>query len=313
MYSKILVPLDGSPLGERAMPLAETLAQALDAKIILTQAVHTPGLPTGVLNAAQIRLMDEAEAYLNKVAEPLREEGLMVEVGVPFAAADDGILDEIDLRKADLVVMTTHGRSGFNRWIYGSVAEAVLARSPAPVLLVRANEEIPPHVLDHPEPQILVPLDGSVFAEAALPHAVAMAKALNAQIMLICVHEPPPVTASDIMTHPERIERVFDKEQHEVEAYLMAVTEQVRSEGVTAHPLLRAGAVAQTILEECWAQGISLVVMATHGRTGLGQMLFGSVAMEVLKKGTLPVLLVRPHGLGATQSLSREKEHTPAH
>lgn len=293
MYKTILVPLDGSLLGERALPVAASLAQIMKAKIVLTQAVQTPNLSTPITDT-QVQAMDKTELYLKLKAKELINTGLEVEVGVPYASPIDGILDEINLRDVDLVVMTTHGRSGLSRLVYGSVAEAVLSHSPVPVLLIRSSAEDTQILFVEPKPTILVPLDGSSFAEEALPHAMALAQAMSGTIVLLHVYEPPLVTEMDITIHTDEVSAKLTKEQQKIEDYMTAMSHHIRQMGLDSQTILRSGDVVQTILEECWSAGASLVVMATHGRTGLRRALFGSVAIDVLRHGALPVMLIRP-------------------
>ena len=141
---------------------------------------------------------------------------------------------------------------------------------------------------------ILVPLDGSEVAEAAIPHAMYVAKELGATVYLLHVHEPPDLTKEDVVLHPGKTQELLEHDREVVEKYLAVVAEKFRAEGINVHILVRPGAVTQTILEESWDLGVSLIIMATHGRAGLSRMFFGSKAMETLHFGMLPVLLVRP-------------------
>jgi nucleotide-binding universal stress UspA family protein len=167
MIHTILIPLDGSALSERALPLASELAQRLNARLVLVcVAGSASGLDSsftaedrqaiaaqysGVTEEnhllsthgqmaehaqGQMRVIAEAERYLANVAARMAEQGVVVEETIPYGEATRGILTEIDLRSVDLVVMSTHGRTGLNRLISGSVAQELLARSPVPVLLV---------------------------------------------------------------------------------------------------------------------------------------------------------------------------------
>src|SRR5690242_17726242 len=136
MIRTILVPLDRSPFGERALPFAECLARTLAARLVLVEAVNVHVVPGADPTAAQVQAMEEAGRYLRGIAGRIRETGLDVDIATPYGAAVQEILDEISIRDADLVVMATHGRSGLGRWVYGSVAEGVLHQSPVPVLLL---------------------------------------------------------------------------------------------------------------------------------------------------------------------------------
>ncbi|MFN8474018.1 MAG: universal stress protein [Anaerolineae bacterium] len=294
MYKTILVPLDGSELSEQALPLAKSMARGMNAKLLLLQAVHPLGLPSGPLNNHQIRAINEAEAYLARIAADLLTDGIIADTAVMDASPAHAILDEIKLRDIDMVVMTTHGRSGLGRWVYGSVAEAVLHGSPVPVLLVRCSTWLPEDVVEQTYPRFLVPLDGSEVAEAAVPHAIYIARKMNATVYLIHVHEPPELSKEDVVAHPEKAQDILERDRQVVERYLSVVANQFKEAGINTHILVRSGAVTQTILEESWDLGVSLIIMASHGRAGLSRMFFGSKAMEILHFGMLPVLLVRP-------------------
>ncbi|MCW5850253.1 MAG: universal stress protein [Anaerolineae bacterium] len=300
MFTKILVPLDGSPLGERALPIAASIAQSVNASLLLVRAVWTRTISPGLDNGESYhRAAQEAEAYLEAVARRLGA-GVQVQVVTPHAPAPLGILQVAEQDKADLIVMTTHGRSGLSRWVYGSVAEAVLSRSPIPVLLVRTNGiTASSHRSEGADrPRLLVPLDGSTFAAAAIPPAADLARAFDWTVTLLRVVTPStPVVVDPELQRPLLSETLLQQAKVDAEQYLASVADGLRREGLRVQLCLRVGEAAEAILDECSASGASLVVMATHGRTGLGRLLYGSVAGEVLHRGTLPLLLVRPEGL----------------
>lgn len=294
MYKTILVPLDGSPTSELALPMALSLARALAAQLVLTEVVHGSLGNGAVSHDSGIRAMDEAAAYLSAVATRLGDDGVDIQTTTPFGSAVAGILDAVELHQADMVVMTTHGRSGFSRLRHGSVAEAVLRHSPVPVLLVRAGEHITQPAFDQQPVTLLVPLDGSTFAEEALPPAIALAQALDATLTLVHVQEPPVVRDDDILANKAKPVETLDRHSADVETYVTQLSQQLRDMGVAVHAVVRSGEVVQALLEECWTVGASLIVMATHGRTGLPRAIYGSVALDILRHGTLPVLMVRP-------------------
>ncbi|GIK37257.1 MAG: universal stress protein UspA [Chloroflexota bacterium] len=301
VYRTILVPLDGSSLSERGLPMAATVAQATGAQLVLAQVVRTSAVDPG---EAQGEAEEEVKRYLAGIASQLGEQGLRVEITMPTGTPVEGILSELELRQADLVVMCTHGRSGLRRWFYGSVAEGVLARSPVPVLLARPADLV---VMSPPElgwPRLLVPLDGSAFAEAVLPHAKALAQALDGTIVLL------QAVVLRIPRTPELFlvstwQRIVEEETVRAENYLAKVAEHLKQDGLRVQTVVRcvqtvveSGAAAEVILQEKGRPaGTGLVVMATHGRTGLKRLLFGSVAMAVLQRGLRPLLLLRPVGL----------------
>ncbi len=291
-YHTILVPLDGSAFSERALPMATMLARVLRAQVILARAASASVFPGADPTKAQCQAVEEAQAYLSALAAGLSEQDLNLEVAVPYGDAAESILLEIGLRSADLVVMCTHGRSGLGRWIYGSVAEQVLARSPAPVLLVRPTGEA---TMLGPEPEqtsLLVPLDGSAFAETALPHAALLARAFGGPILLLRTVEPPMAAYAYAEVSLVKLSSV---ELHqEAESYLEEVAQRLRSAGLAVQTVVREGWPADVIAYQGAALGPSLIVMATHGRTGVARLLLGSVALEVVRRSPLPVMLIRP-------------------
>lgn len=138
---KILVPLDGSALAESAIATAVEMARSGLATLMLVRAVEAHTLPGADPTDAQVEVVREAEAYLAGVADRLKQQGVKnVQTSVWYGPAASAIVDAARLRKADLIVMTTHGRSGLGRLILGSVAESVLRGTTTPILLLRAPE-----------------------------------------------------------------------------------------------------------------------------------------------------------------------------
>ena len=310
MYHTILVPLDGSAFSERALPMATTLARALRAQVILIRAASASAFPGADPTGAQVQAVEDAQAYLSALAAGLSEQDLSIEVAVPYGDAAESILLEIGLHSADLVVMCTHGRSGLGRWIYGSVAEQVLARSPAPVLLVRPTGEVATLVPEPEQTTLLVPLDGSVFAETALPHAAALARAFDGTILLLCAVEPPmaPYTYPGVGLVPAASMEI----SREAESYLEEVAQRLRSAGSSVLTVVREGWPADVIAYRGAALGPSLIVMATHARSGLARVTYGSVAEQVLRSSHKPVLLVRVPATQLAQTPVSQPGEAPA-
>jgi nucleotide-binding universal stress UspA family protein len=144
MYQRLLVPLDGSGLAEAALAHAEEVAAQFDAEIILLRVVVSPyaiAAPDLVLATAESdmhQLSAQAEEYLKNTANQLRARGLQVRSATCEGPVAEAILEHAEALNAGLVVMSTHGRGGVSRWVYGSVADRVLQGSSCPVLLIRA-------------------------------------------------------------------------------------------------------------------------------------------------------------------------------
>ena len=290
MIQKIMVPLDGSPLAERALPYAAALARATRGRLILLRATEGHGLSDRGRSRAQIAVSQDAEAYLKGIAEPLRERGLTVDLVLPVGGAAETIEGEIALREIDLVVMATHGRSGLGRFVYGSVAAQVLHKAAVPVLLVRAWQEQSGGSFDA-APRIVVPLDGSRFAKAALPIARELAAALGGQLLLTMAVSPPEAAMMSELAYAQ-----FDPaaELATATAYLEQLAANETAAGRPAQIVTQVGMPERMIAEVARANDAALIVMATHGRGGVGRLIMGSVADATLRQGTTPLLLIRP-------------------
>jgi nucleotide-binding universal stress UspA family protein len=298
MYRTIIVPLDGSEYSERALVTATSLARVMGAQLVLVRAVSTSVFPGVDATEAQVKAVGEAEAYLTALSRQLAEKDMRVEIAVPFMSAPEGILLEINQRKADMVVMCTHGRSGLGRWIYGSVAEKVLAHSPVPVLLVKPTGLVTPLLLGSAQAPLLVPLDGSSYAEAALPYALDLSRTFGRKLILLRVatYAIVPVNMpGQNFTFPSEVQEMVNKEeQQEAEDYLAKLTERLKADGQLVQSMVRWGEPAETIQEESKATGAGMIIMTTHGQTGLKNVIMGDVALEVVRLTSLPLFLVRP-------------------
>lgn len=150
MYQKILVPLDGSTLSELALPHAEALARHFDSEIILTRVCQPVAMPVefypamaGVAYDYQLDLQEQVEKevtdYLAEWQKKLQQAKLKCRCLALEGFVPEAILKVAETERVDLIVMSTHGRSGLSRWVYGSVAAKVLQAAPCPILLVRAK------------------------------------------------------------------------------------------------------------------------------------------------------------------------------
>ena len=277
MLRKIVVPLDGSPLAELALTYAAELSVPTGARLLLVRAALSHTLPGVDGRERKAGAIEEAEEYLFRTASALVERGYACETRVPYGHPADGITEEARLNDASLIVMTTHGRTGPGRLLFGSVAEAVVGRTSVPVLLARAW--LPPQrqPLFGERPLLLVPLDGSTFAEAALGPAIAFADDIGAGILLLRAE-------ASMGPVDEALDYLSSVQARLAETYPdLTVLTDVR----VADP---AHAIDQALLQT----GASVVVMATHGRGGVVRSVTGSVAGKVLEQGRAPLVLVRP-------------------
>jgi nucleotide-binding universal stress UspA family protein len=305
MITRILVPLDGSALAESALPVAAQLTRALGGALILFRAYDVPptDVPLSVIEA-QAR---QADTYLAEVVLRPDLVGLRVETRTLGGAAARGILDAVQEYQADLLVMSSHGRSGFTRLALGSVAEHVIRHAPVPVLVLhRPREGEPAH---RAAPVALVALDGSLQAETALQPASEVLSALSSPhegtLHLVRVVAPPveiraPVPAGQPVPLLER----EDERLRAAEGYLLRLAERLQAEGLGGHhpavtwslhvsqeisaSLIHAGEQADQEGHEAL-----FLARASHGRGAPARFAAGgSIAADLLEHSALPLLIV---------------------
>lgn len=299
MFERILVPLDGSPLAAKALPHAALLAEAAGGEVLLMRAIDTWSETVHDALAKELEQKPQAEADLASAAAQLRTQGLTVEQAVYMGEPAGAIEIAASTRDVGLIAMSTHGRSGFARWAYGSVAERVLHLSSRPVLLVPAHCEI---TWRRGGNIILVPLDGSALAEEALKPAELLAHALGATITVLQVIEPPNMAlAGSGMSvgyyHAFDLKAWVD----EARPYAEGVAKRLQAAGVEATALTTSGYAAATIQQQAQACNAAAVVMASHGRTGLARVALGSVTVGLVQRATAPVLVIRAASVNPAQ------------
>lgn len=315
MFTHILVPLDGSKLAERALPVAARIARVTGARILLVQAVLVPvtyGL-TFEGEALQWHVVEDlskaAQTYLDEIARSEQLAGVPVERVVKVGAAADVILDVAAGRGVDLVALTSHGRTGIGRWVLGSVANRVAQNSIAPVLILFARgddgsaeaNETNQEQLAH----ILVSLDGSSLAEAALAPARALALALaepgHAALHLVLVVTPAEAAPANMpgalvvdgaKSYLERTAQRLLAES--ADGDMLAVTWSVVVNRDVAEGILSTAESGEGGNGGVPSGRSNLIAMATHGRGGITRWALGSVTDRVLHAAKLPLLIVRP-------------------
>lgn len=295
MFKRILVPLDGSPLAESALAPATLLAERFDATLLLVRTILVHVFPGANPGPAQLEALHEAERYLDAIARPIRAQGIEVRLAVPYDAPAVGIADQAEFRHVDLIVMSTHGRKWPDTLLHKSVTMDVLEHTTAPILALKGEKqaELLRFMADLAAP-ILVPLDGSPLAECAIPLAEGLAKVFGNQLLLLRAVERPHM-ASTSLDNPAMIAKVEEWAIQETQSYLQRKQQEVADRGVRVTTETSIGTPAWFIGECVQAHQAGLVVMASHGRSGLGRFLLGSVAQTVLHESEAPVLLVRLH------------------
>jgi nucleotide-binding universal stress UspA family protein len=235
------------------------------------------------------------------MAETVRKSGVEAEPAIYSVHHEDmarAICDASGERQADLIVMSTHGRGGLGRCLYGSVADAVLRQANVPVMLISA-------ICEHRWPddralRMLVPLDGSDFAREAIGPVAGMAATLGAELRFLQVIDSAnyPYLYSDPSTW-----KAPEPELAEARQNLSMIAEPIRALGQAVEVVTDFGSPAATIVRVAREQAIDVIAMATHGRSGLARLVLGSVATGTLHQANVPLLLVGPaalqHGVAA--------------
>jgi nucleotide-binding universal stress UspA family protein len=312
MVNTLLVPLDGSALAEQSLPYARILATTLQAKVCLLRvvteaphddvlaesmsaiyAMHDPlVLPKERQQHTYDMLRQNAERYLGSHADPLQAAGLDVTLDVRFGPAADEIVESALGQHVTMIVMATHGYGGFKRWALGSVTDKVIHATSTPTFIVRAEEPARARTLK----RILVPLDGSALARQALPLATEVAESAGAELLLMQAIAAPieayPGFSPRGRPVPQLAEALAAQRDHAL-SDLGAQADKLRAYGVSVSAEVIPGYAADVLVDEAARREVDLIVMATHGYSGLKRWALGSVADKVLHATTTPLLLVR--------------------
>lgn len=298
MIKTILVPLDGSPLAESVLPYAVEIGRRARASLLLLTAIDEVGawseFPTKPDEGKETA---RAQAYLEAKRRQLEAQGLEVRTEIAYGPPAEEILERAANRDAGLIAMSTHGRSGISRWIMGSVADKVLHGTHRPLLLVRATGQ--EQKARSPEiRRILVPLDGSPLAESVLPFVVDLARIFKASLTLF--HAVTPVAAyPGLETAQVRMGDVLDALQSQAEQFLTQVARRLEGQGIgRVDRLVSVGFTVDQIVGAASQAQADLIALATHGRSGLGRWIMGSVANAVVCRTNLPCLVIRPKEAG---------------
>jgi nucleotide-binding universal stress UspA family protein len=291
MYQTLVVPTDGNEHAERAAEHALSIARVFDATVHLVNVVDLQS-EAGLFSAGGVseefreRLEDEARETISDV-EDLAEPGDDVRTAVVEGKPSEGILDYADENDADIVFMGTHGRTGLDRYVTGSVTERVVRQSDVPVFTVRATER---SVVGDGYDRVLIPTDGSDCAAVAVDHGIGIAEKYDVTVHAVNVVDVRPVTGSDdLPPHTELLERLEESGEDATEA----VAERAREVGLDASTAVLDGVPARGLREYAEENDIDLITMGTHGRSGFERYFIGSTTTKAVRAAEMPVLSVR--------------------
>jgi nucleotide-binding universal stress UspA family protein len=293
-----MVPLDGSIVGEHALPIAVDIARRAGAAL---HFVHVHALDLSVLaefpsgEPLDMAIQEAERAYLASVAARVAAnwDGPVTTAlceGTIATALHDYVLEQ----GIDLVVMTTHGRGGIVRAWLGNIADTLVRTLPVPVLLAHPHNEAPELQRAPAIAHILVPLDGSPLGEQVLEPALALGGEELRAITLL--HTVEPIALSYMgLGYGEPIQRAQKDSEEAAYHYLELVAERIRRPGLTVLIRVEIGAPAPSTLYYAGSHDIDMIALATHGRGGIARFALGSIADKVARGTSLPVLLYHPN------------------
>ena len=302
----MLVPLDGSKLAEVVLVYAKELVGRLDLDVTFLHICSPEEPEPAPMHRAYVEWVAETVRHQSKEIKEkavIETGGSAIEAQGALAVGNpaEEIIRYSYENSIDLIMMATHGRSGIGRWAMGSVADKVLRVSKVPVWLVRAkiHEEI---INDKwPRKTILVPLDGSELAESVLPHVEALAKQRNGDTVdtiLLRVCEYAVVPDDNVKGVPsgweKGVRREIARSKREAGKYLAEVEKRFEDADLRVQSEVLVGEPPNEIINHANGNPFSLIAMATHGRSGLKRLAYGSVADKVLRGASCPLLVVRP-------------------
>ena len=309
MYTRILGSLDGSNTAENVLPYARSMASSLSLPLVLVSVVEpshhsvADDLNPTLLDHENVpHRMRHTTEYQEGIAQRLRGDGLEVSCVIHEGEPAAMIVEEAEKDAGTLIAMASHGRTGLARWWLGSVTDKVLHLAENPLLIIRSTESSGP--ADGLLERMIVPVDGSDLAEQVLSHAAYLASGMGLAIDLARVtpssaeyYRPMAIGPVDGPPRIPSYETFAAGVDADAQAYLEQVSQRLRSEGVaTVQTHLLNGAPAECLIDLATESPHRLVAMTTHGRSGVGRLVLGSVAERVVRHSGDPVLLIRASG-----------------
>jgi nucleotide-binding universal stress UspA family protein len=298
VFKKVLIPLDGSENSEAVVPFAAEIVSKSGGEIVLVTAVQQVGVWDATMSMQVLdRENQVATEYLAEKQEQVAAKGANVSTKPAQGDAADAILRTADEIGADLLGITTHGRSGIARWLFGSVATRLVEHAKVPVLAIRPKEGEDKGAPGPVVKKILVPLDGSEVALSILPVVEDFAKAMGASVIIYTAVAPLAAYPGFETAGTAAIGEVIAGLQQQAEETMARVASDVKSRGVEASYVVALDTAVDGTLRAADELGVDLIAIATHGRGGLGRVVLGSVADGIIRRSAdVPVLVVRPTG-----------------
>jgi nucleotide-binding universal stress UspA family protein len=296
MFDRILVPLDGSSLAECVLPHVTAFAKAFDAQVTLLQVLERPhgSAIARAIDPLEWRFIKaEGEAYLDDVTARLKGYGLNAIRILKEGQAAEHIVEYAHQNDIDLIVLSSHGRSGLSGWNVSSVVQKITLRAYTSTLIVRAYQSVDPDLATQGYRQVLAPLDGSQRAEIVLPPTLTLSRFYNSQLLLahlVCKPEMPsrtPLAPEEI----ELVHQIIERNREQATKYLEEIRSYAMGEvDIRLHIGDGDSAELHNLVE---LEGVDLVVLSAHGHSGNPKWPYGSVTLSFIVYGTTPLLIVQ--------------------
>lgn len=295
MYRHILVPLDGSNLAEAALPAAVSLAKKYKAPVTLLHVIEQDA-PAEVHRDRHLTEAGEAEEYLGGIAKRFFSKSIKVNLHVhtsPVADVARSIVDHSsDEIQPDLIILCSHGNSGLHDFIFGNIAQQVVADSGTAVLLIKPSDSVAPFQLKH----ILVPLDNESIHDKALPTAESLAKAFGAELNLLCVIPTLTTLAGEQAAVSNMLPTAstvyLDIAEEIAQEHFQKHLDEFKKSHIPATAEIARGDPASVIAKTAEKMESDLILFGTHGKSGLEAFWSRSVAANVARRTNIPLLLV---------------------
>jgi nucleotide-binding universal stress UspA family protein len=299
MFEHILIPLDGSRLAEAALPVAAFFAVKSKAQVTLVHVIEEDA-PDTIHGERHLRDVNEAEAYLKKISTEFFPADAEVDYHVHSDSVRDvaaSITEHVGDFETDLVVMCTHGRGGVHDFLFGSIAQKVVASCRTPLLVVRPSNDC--ELSAFTVKKMIAPLDGNPEHERVLPVVAKIARTCEAEVELLTV-VPTFSTVSGSWTVtarslPGTTSELLEISEEEAADYLESLKKRLKDEGIGVAVNVLRGEAAGAISERARLIKADLIALATHGKTGTDAFWSGSLTPKVSKHCATPLLLVPVH------------------
>jgi nucleotide-binding universal stress UspA family protein len=284
MFNRVLVPLDGSKLAEQVFPTVTELTSAFGSEVVIVGVCAPEEKEEG--RACRLYIDDKVK----QLKGSLTGSAATLKAVVLFGKPAEQILSYAEVNKVDLIVMSSHGRSGIMPWSLGSTVNKVLKRAGVPLIIVRTKE--PPEEA-RLFSRIVVPLDGSERSTVVLPHIKELAKILPGEVFPIQVVEPGKhIRTIGGLDYVQFKDRDINSTKATVKKYLEGVGADLALTKAKVSCEVRVGGAAREILKLADEKGCTLIAMSSHGHSGIEAWAMGSVTAKIVEVSKQSVWLV---------------------